>query len=400
MKRLFRISFDILVTSIVPIISWFLLGIILDKHLLNIFSLTYPLQCLMGIIIAIFGVGANISIYKDNNKNAGDNGIFYGSMLSIFIYGFVIFNSDKYISFMNMDCTVYKTFGIYSIIQILFVTILQLVLTKLYYKEENKKANKIAICFNFINFITLITTAIITKNQMITAFLAGLSMFIMDTYLLIKNIEKIDFKLNIKNCFKYNSVSFCISSMFFIMYLFGFSNSFEYGEKYVIAITFATLVTDMQWDIADAVRTVAKVDLAKKKFNYNEHLKNALKLYFLLILSVLLMSFIIYPFYKPDLKIISIFISLHILDFIVTPFTEIKICFLQLEDSALKMTLNSIIAYIIRTIVAFAPTPFCTIIGQMCSSLYELICTKINYRKYENKNNVSRKKLEEEKIEI
>ncbi len=400
MKRLFRVSFDILITSIVPIISWFLLGIILDNHLLNIFSLTYPLQCLMGIIIAIFGVGANITIYKDNNKNAGDNGIFYGSMLSIFIYGFVIFNSDTYISFMNMDCTVYRTFGTYSIIQILFVTILQLILTKLYYKEENKKANKIAICFNFINFITLITTAIITKNQIITAFVAGLSMFIMDIYLLIKNIEKIDFKLNIKNCFKYNSVSFCISVMFFIMYLFGFSNSFEYGEKYIIAITFATLVTDMQWDIADAVRTVAKVDLAKKKFNYNEHLKNALKLYFLLILSVLLMSFIIYPFYKPDLKIVSIFISLHILDFIVTPFTEIKICFLQLEDSALKMTLNSIVAYIIRTIVAFAPTPFCTIIGQMCSSLYELICTKINYRKYENKNNVSRKKLEEEKIEI
>ncbi len=400
MKRLFRVSFDILITSIVPIISWFLLGIILDNHLLNIFSLTYPLQCLMGIIIAIFGVGANITIYKDNNKNAGDNGIFYGSMLSIFIYGFVIFNSDTYISFMNMDCTVYRTFGTYSIIQILFVTILQLILTKLYYKEENKKANKIAICFNFINFITLITTAIITKNQIITAFVAGLSMFIMDIYLLIKNIEKIDFKLNIKNCFKYNSVSFCISVMFFIMYLFGFSNSFEYGEKYIIAITFATLVTDMQWDIADAVRTVAKVDLAKKKFNYNEHLKNALKLYFLLILSVLLMSFIIYPFYKPNLKIVSIFISLHILDFIVTPFTEIKVCFLQLEDSALKMTLNSIIAYIIRTIVAFAPTPFCTIIGQMCSSLYELICTKINYRKYENRNNISGNKLEKEKIEI
>ena len=112
------------------------------------------------------------------------------------------------------------------------------------------------------------------------------------------------------------------------------------------------------------------------------------------------MYFIKKPLYKPDLKIVSIFISLHILDFIVTPFTEIKICFLQLEDSALKMTLNSIVAYIIRTIVAFAPTPFCTIIGQMCSSLYELICTKINYRKYENKNNVSRKKLEEEKIEI
>ncbi len=68
MRRLFRVSFDILITSIVPIVSWFLLGIILDSHLINVFSLTYPLQCLMGMIIAIFGVGANICVYKDENK--------------------------------------------------------------------------------------------------------------------------------------------------------------------------------------------------------------------------------------------------------------------------------------------------------------------------------------------
>ena len=187
---------------------------------------------------------------------------------------------------------------------------------------------------------------------------------------------------------KFNSVSFSVSLMFFIMYLFGFSNVFEYGEKYMIAITFATLVTDMQWDITDAVKTVAKVDIAKKKFNYNEHFKNALKLYCVLILSVIIMSVIAYPFYKPDLKISSIFILLHILDFMLGPFIEIKICFLQLEDSAFKMTLNMIIAYIIRTIISFAPTPFCTIIGQMCSTIYELICTKINFKKYKNKSNI------------
>ena len=147
---------------------------------------------------------------------------------------------------------------------------------------------------------------------------------------------------------------------FVLMYLFGLSNAFEYGEKYMIAITFATLVTDMQWDITDAVKTVAKVDIAKKKFNYNEHFRNALKLYSLLILSVILMSLITYPFYKPDLKIASIFISLHILDFMLGPFIEIKTCFLQLEDSAFKMTLNMIIAYIIRTSISFVPTPFCT----------------------------------------
>jgi len=337
MKRLFRVSFDILVTSIVPIISWLLLGIILDSHLINVFSLTYPLQCLMGMIIAIFGVGANISGYKDENKYAADNGIFYGTILSILIFSVIIFNSNRYINFMNMDNTIYKTFCVYSIFQIFCHTILQLIITKLYYKEENKKANKISIIFNSINFIVLISIAIITKNQLITALITGIIIFVMDIILYIKNIEKIDFKLNIKNCFKYNSVSFSVSFMFFIMYLFGFSNAFEYGEKYMIAITFATLVTDMQWDITDAVKTVAKVDIAKKKFYYKDHFRNALKLYSLLILSVILMSLIAYPFYKPDLKIESMFIFLHILDFMLGPFIEIKICFLQLEDSAFKM---------------------------------------------------------------
>lgn len=384
MKRLFRISLDILITSIIPILSWFLLGIILDNHLINIFSLTYPLQCLFGMIISIFGTGANISIYKDNNKNAADNGIFYGGIFSIFIYGFILFNVDKYINFMNMNISIYKTFCIYSIFQLFFHTILQLILTKLYYREENKKANKISIFFNMVNFIVLIIMAILTKNQTITAFTTIIVMFIIDVVLLIKNVEKIDFKINLKNCFKYNPVSFSVSFMFFVMYLFGLSNAFQYGENYMIAITFATLVTDMQWDVTDAVKTVAKVDIAKKKFNYNEHFKNASKLYYLLILSVLVMSLIAYPFYKPDLKIVSIFISLHILDFMLGPFIEIKICFLQLEDSAFKMTLNMIIAYIIRTMMSFLPTPFCTIIGQMCSSVYELICTKLNFKKYEN----------------
>ena len=52
----------------------------------------------MGMIVAIFGVGANISIYRDENKNAADNGIFYGIILSMLIFSVIIFNSNKYIS--------------------------------------------------------------------------------------------------------------------------------------------------------------------------------------------------------------------------------------------------------------------------------------------------------------
>lgn len=382
MIRLLRVSFDIFITSIVPIVSWFLLGIVLDNHLINIFTLTYPLQCLMLMIVAVFGVGANISVYKDNNKYAADNGLFYGVLLSIPIFGFIIYNCDAYIGFMNMDSEIYRIFGIYSIFQIFCQTVLQLVLNKLYYKEENTKANRISFLFNGVNIVSLIGSAIITGDEYISAVVSGSAIGILTIILFVKNIGRLNFRLNLYKCFKYNSVSFSIDTLFFIMYLFGFSNAFEYGEKYMVAIAFATLVTDMQWDMTEAVKTVAKVDISKKQFDYSEHLKNAKKLYGILILSVILMSLVIYPFYKPDIWVAGIFILLHICDFLLGPYMEIKICVLQLEDSAFKMTANMIIAYTIRTIVSFTPTPFCTIIGQMCGTAYEFICSQINYRKY------------------
>lgn len=383
MKRLLRISFDIFIMSFTPIISWFLIGIIINKDLTNVFSLTYPLQCLMGIIVSIFGVGANVCIYKDGNKNAANNGIMYGILVSVVIFGLIALNCENYINFMNMDKDIYLIFGKYSILQILLQTILHLILTKLYYLELNNKANKIALLFNIINFITLISTAIITKNQLITSRITLIILTIFDIVLLLKNVNKIDFKLNLKNCFKYDSVSCSISIMFFIIYLFGFSNSFAFGEKYLIAITFATLVTDIQWDMSSAIKTVAKIDIVKKKFSYECHFKNALKFTMMLILSVILMSFIIYPIYNPNVSVVMIFILLHMIDFAMTPFKNIKICYLELEDSASKTTLNTIIAYIIRTVISILQTPFCTILGQISSSTYEFIYAKINYKKYE-----------------
>ena len=95
MKRLLRVSFDIFITSFTPIIAWFLIGVIIDKNLTNVFTLTYPLQCLAGVITSIFGVGANVSGIKDNNLNSANNGIFYGSILSILLFSFIAINTNN-----------------------------------------------------------------------------------------------------------------------------------------------------------------------------------------------------------------------------------------------------------------------------------------------------------------
>jgi len=382
MKRLLRVSFDIFISSLTPIILWFLIGIVFDKNLTNVFTITYPFQCLPGIITSIFGVGANVCKYKDKNKNADDNGIFYGTIITIILFGFLAFNSGNYINFMNMDKDIYLIFTRYSIIQIMLQVIMQLILTKLYYLEDNKKANLITILFNTLNLVVLTLTSLITKNQLLATTLTLICLSIFDIVIFILNVKKIDYKLNIKNCFKYDAASCSISILFFIMYLFGFSNSFSYGTKYVTAITFATLVTDIQWDITGAIKTVVKIDVVKKQFNYKEHFKNVSILDTILISSVILLSFILYPFYKPDLSIVSIFIALHLLDYATMVTTKIKMCYLEIERSAVKTTTNVIIAYVMRTFISFLPTPFCTIIGQISASAYEFIYANLTYNKF------------------
>ena len=381
MKRLLRVSFDIFISSVTPILTWFLLSIILDKKLINVFTLTYPLQCLSGIITAIFGMGANICIYKDNNKNSSNNGIFYGLLVSLVIFIYILFNNDSYIKLMNMNANDYHIFSIYSIIQLFNQTIVMLILNKLYYMEENKKANKISLLFNMSYFVITIVISLITFNQFLVMIYTSIIMSLFTLIILITNIGKIDFKLNFYNAFKYNSVSIVNNIFFFIIYLFGFKNSFAYGTKYIVAINLATLVTDLQWDIETSVSTVAKIDISKNKFVYKEHLKNALKLNIILISSVIIMSLIGVFIYKPNMFIFLIFMTWHIIDYMLTPFTNIKISYLQLEYSSFKTTFNEMIAFAIRTFMSFIPTPFCTIIGQMCSSIYEFTYSTIKFGK-------------------
>ena len=138
----------------------------------------------------------------------------------------------------------------------------------------------------------------------------------------------------------------------------------------------------MQWDIDGSVKTVAKIDIAKNNFNYNYHLKNAYILTFFLILSVIFMSVLLYPIYNPNINIILIFLSLHILDFLITPLNSIKLCILQLEYSKIKTNINNFISYLMRTIISNLPTPFAVIIGQIASTSYDFVFTQFMYFKY------------------
>ena len=70
MKRLLRISFNNAIFSFIPVLSWMMLGIVLDKNLANVFTLTYPLQFIWSIMRGMFATGANINKEKDKKEDA------------------------------------------------------------------------------------------------------------------------------------------------------------------------------------------------------------------------------------------------------------------------------------------------------------------------------------------
>ena len=83
MKRLLRIAVNSAIFSFIPILSWFCLGLLVDKNLANVFTLTYPLQFVWALLKSIFGTGANISKEKDKNENAVLSGMTIGIIVGL-----------------------------------------------------------------------------------------------------------------------------------------------------------------------------------------------------------------------------------------------------------------------------------------------------------------------------
>lgn len=325
------------------------------------------------------------------------SGLFIGTIIAIIIFSIILLNIEHYIIFMNMNVQTYKIFTIYSILQLFISLEFAMILDKLYYEEKNKLANKYSLIFNMLNFIVLIVTSLITKNQVIIVVITLIPLFLFTFYIFIKNSNKFILNLNILKCIKYDSVELFNSIAFFLIFLFGLSNALDYGEKFTNSLTFIALITDTQWDTTDAIITAATIDISKDRFNYKQHKKDAYKLITILLMTSLIMFILLYRFYNLDLIITLIYFSFEIINFVIYPIYRIKTCYLQLEWSVVKITSNKILACVLRLFMSFLKTPFCTGIEQICSSIYQFITVsiffKLNYKIDKNGNVMSKIKI-------
>lgn len=383
MKRLLRISFNQAIFSFIPILSWMMLGLILDKNLANVFTLTYPLQFIWQIFRSIFATGANINKEKDKKENAVLSGMTLGTVIGFVVFGFIAINIKSYIEFMNMDYNIYKEFALYSVIQLYIQLIFSFVMEKLYFEGKEKLANKYMLILNILNFGVLMAASLLIKDKTIIIITTLITIFIYTLYITIKQYRKFKFEVNLLKYIKYESVSIARDIFFFLTYLFGFSNALEFGEEYITALNFAALVTDTQWDSFGAVDTVAKIDISKGEFNYKEHKKNAYKLLGILLSTTFLMLIFSYRYYELNLTITLMYLSVEIVNFLLEPLYEIKTCYLQLADKLeVKVTSNKVIASGIRVVTSFLKTPFCTAIGQSLSMIEQFIVVNVIFYKH------------------
>ena len=381
MNRLLRISLDTLLMSTMPIFMWILLGIVVDKNIANVFTLTYPIQFITSLILAMFGIGPNVNAIKNNKKYLVDSNIVLGTIIGLVITLFLVLNVNKYITIMSMDIQIYKTFCIYSFSLMYLQLILQMICQKLYYENKNKKSNKLTITFNLINIILIVYLSFITKNQKLSILITLLIDAIIIMFIFIKNVKCNKFKFEVLKNMKYVSNDIFDRLGMFIIYFIGWKNTLEFGAIYLVAINFETLIMDAQWDMSYSILTAATIDASKDNLKYKESLKNGYKLVGLLIASSILMGIPLYFYYKPVLWIVAIFVGVQIVDMLVLPVIWIKQQYCQINYSQKITTYNEAVSKGIRIVSSFLPTPFCTYIGQVFSMIYQFVLFNIVHRK-------------------
>ena len=384
MKQLFRIGFDLALASLSPIISWFTLSLILDSRLINVFSITYPLQFVWLMLRDIFGVGANLVSIKVRNPKIVNAGIFTGLIFSGVIFGLVALNIDKFIIFMNADPSIYRDFCLYITLQLWVQLVFCIILDKLYYQDKNKTANKYSLTFNLLNFIVFIGASFLTKNSKIIISATLLTIFVFTLVVFIREVRRVSFRFNILKSIKINSMDFAENLILFFVYLFGIGKAFSFGEEYALAITFVTLITDIQWDVATAIQTKTKIDIAKKRMNFPKSYKNSYILIFVLILSSIIAFVSMKNFYDLNLGISITFVIIEYLAFLLYPQYRLKLDFIQLKFSAKIATFikSSAMAFRLLLVIVFGPiTPLALSIAQVLAQLYQVIFVNLVFNR-------------------
>ena len=382
MKRLLRISLNVLFTSALPIVSWILLGIIVRPEIADVFSLTYPMQFLFVVLMTIFAIGANITAKLKHDKNVVMTNLVVGSIVFGIFTAVICANIDAYLEQMNVTPEVYRDFAIYAFIRIAEGNIIMMISQKLYYKNEIKKTNTINLVYGACDFILITVLNSITDHTAAIIITLCADSAITAIFF-FRNYDKWKFSLRLFDNIKNASFEILDSLGMFLAYGLGYANSFSYGKEFLNAINFETLITDAQWDMLnESVGTAARVDIAERKFNYRKMRRQALAMSAIMLGTSAILGLVLYWYYKPDLLILLILFGSQVIDMFFDPINHIRWSYLQIRDNKLRHNAVFVATRLVRIVCSFIPTGFCVYIGELSSTAIKYIYSRYQCRNF------------------
>ncbi|MBQ7307849.1 MAG: hypothetical protein IJW82_04890 [Clostridia bacterium] len=368
-----------------------------DNRISNVFSITYAVQFIYSTLKRLFVSGANILKEKENNPNSVWNSIFWGTIFSTLIFAIPLIFVDKYIAFFGQDVEFYRIYVFYGIALLFLQTLFSFIIEKLYFEDKEKIANIHLFAFNLTTFLVLIISSFIIKNTLVSLLFTLFVLLIYIICLYIWQFEKFKIEFDFLNNFKYEASEIFSSLFLLIIYFFGYKIAFSAGTDYLNALNIVALCTDTQWDMTEAISTVAKVDISKGRFEYKKQVKNAYIYSLVLITSSIIMTLILSYFNDIVLPIVLVYLSFQIVDLLLYPIENILLTYTQLEyssilTSALTLTMNGI-----RTILSLIIfSPFCTDIAQLFEGVAMfisfIIIKNLKFNVIDNKLIVKQKK--------
>ncbi len=385
MKRLFRIGSGLVIYSIIPILSWIVLSYVLgDNRIANVFSITYAIQFIWSILKYLFGSGANIRKEKENDPNSVWNGIFWGTIFSALIFAIPLIFVDKYIAFFGQDVEFYRIYVIYGIVLLFLQTLFSFIIEKLYFEDKEKTANIHLFAFNLTTFAVLIISSLIIPHTLIALLITLGVLLIYIIYLYVWQFEKFKIDFTFFKNFKYESANIVSATMMLIVYLFGYKTAFSMGTEYLLALNVINLCTDTQWDMISAIPTVTKIDIAKNRLDYKQHIKSANIYAAVIAISSIAMSITFSLINGVVLHIALIYLAFQVVDMLLHPYKIILSTYTQLNYSATLNTSITLFLKGLRTILSLViVSPYCTEIGQLTGGILAfIIFTTIKATKY------------------
>lgn len=384
LKRIIKLGEITLINSLMPILTWILLGVnTRNANLIKIFSLTYSAQFIPYLLLALFVTGNIVGSKKGKiSKDAIYSGIVIANLTALAAIIITTFNIKDVMAFMGTREGINTGWLLYSLWFMYFTVPLTQVLELLYFENKENEAKRISSVFNFLYCVGVNILYVCTKSEPVAA---SVSLTMLGAYVyfqLFKQFKPFKFMLNVFKGMRYQLSIVGSNLMMFITYLFGMKTVFSFSPDFALAVSFCSMLTDTQWDmIINSVCTVSKVEISKGSYKAKEIMQASRAYVIIIASSIWLILPIGYLFYKPELKYILVIMLFETADILLVQTRYVKQTWVDIEVNT-KWSMYLVMGTkIIRMLIsASGLSMYCLWIAQMVSGVMNTLGFGILYR--------------------